>query len=103
MRCVVGLTRKALLRRTRRDFFSAPAVQGTDQTRVIGEWLVQVKSRFAELTVEMKIKDAVMQEKERLIQLKDAALQDKNLTSPRTLSSSRKTQKHATFMLMCGG
>jgi len=59
----------------------ALAIQGMEQTRVIGEQLVQAKSRIAELTAEMKIKDAVMQEKERLfrelIQSKDVALQEK--------------------------
>ena len=43
----------------------ALAIQGMEQTRVIGEQLVQAKLRIAELTVEMKNKDAVMQEKER--------------------------------------
>ena len=56
----------------------ALAIQGMEQTRVIGEQLVQAKSRIAELTAEMKIKDAVMQEKEHLIQSKDAALQSKD-------------------------
>ena len=60
----------------------ALAIQGMEQTRVIGEQLVQAKSRIAELTAEMNIKDAVMQEKERhfrdLIQSKDTALQCKD-------------------------
>ena len=55
----------------------ALAIQGMEQTRVIGEQLVQAKSRIAELTAEMKIKDAAMQEKERIIQSKDDALQEK--------------------------
>ena len=61
----------------------ALAIQGMEQTRVIGEQLVQAKSRIAELTAEMKIKDAVMQEKERyyceLIQSKDAVIQSKDV------------------------
>ncbi len=36
----------------------ALAIQGMEQTRVIAEKLVQVKSRIAELAAEMKIKDA---------------------------------------------
>ena len=61
----------------------ALAIQGMEQTRVIGEQLVQAKSRIVELTAEMKNKDAVMQEKERyyceLIQSKDAVIQSKDV------------------------
>ena len=56
----------------------ALAIQGMEQTRVIGEQLVQAKSRIAELTAEMKIKDAALQEKERVIESKDAALRCKD-------------------------
>ena len=62
----------------------ALAIQGMEQTRVIGEQLVQAKSRIAELTAELKIKDTVMKEKERhfreLIQSKDVALQSNVVT-----------------------
>ena len=85
MRCVAGLTRATLLRKDETRLLRAHAeaqaltIQGMEQTRVIGEQLVQAKSRIAELTAEMKIKDAVMQEKECLIQSKDTALQSKDV------------------------
>jgi hypothetical protein len=56
----------------------ALAIQGMEQTRVIGEQLVQAKSRIAELTAEMKIKDAALQEKERLIQSNVVTIQSKD-------------------------
>ena len=50
----------------------ALAIQGMEQTRVIGEQLVQAKSRIAELTAEMKMKDAIMQEKDAVLQEKES-------------------------------
>ena len=71
----------------------ALAIQGMEQTRVIGEQLVQAKSRIAELTAEMKIKDAVMQEKERIIHSKDVALQSKDVALQEKVSHFGKLIK----------
>ena len=75
----------------------ALAIQGMEQTRGIGEQLVQAKLRIAELTAEMKKKDAVMQEKERyyceLMQSKDAVIQSKDVALQEKVSHFGKLIK----------
>ncbi len=66
------------LLRAHADVQALATFQGMELTRVIGEQLVQAKSMIAELTAEMKIKDAVMREKGRLIQSNIAALRCKD-------------------------
>jgi TPR repeat protein len=55
----------------------AQAIEGMEQTRVLGEELQQAKAGVAELAAELKVKDIMMQAKDDMLKAKDRELKAK--------------------------
>jgi TPR repeat protein len=56
----------------------AQAIEGMEQTRVLGEELQQAKAGVAELAAELKVKDIMMQAKDDMLKAKDRELKAKD-------------------------